>query len=600
MKYGFSLWLTVLSLCRLTGQATWEMGVMGGITAYAGDLNEYFYYDYKVREIGYGLLLRRNFGPVFALRLNYLGGKIAGDESHFSDPFWRAERAFKFTSAFHEGSLLLEWDILGYRRRNGWRFRKILSPYVFAGAGYNYFRTRTDYNDSYTPNPIVPSERILADKQAPVPPPTLVLHFGGGLKWDIHRYWILGLEMGMRPVFSDYLDGVSIAGISGNRDWFAFAGITLTQRIREVDSDRDWIPNRRDKCPLSPGPPKYRGCPDADADGIVDDYDECPFVPGVPSARGCPDADGDGLQDSLDLCPLIAGPVSACGCPDRDADHIPDMEDHCPDLPGLHHLDGCPDVDGDSIPDPRDACPYAWGPAQTFGCPDADGDGIADLLDLCPPEPGTWAHLGCPDTDGDGTADYDDLCPDRPGVPAFQGCPDTDGDGIPDYLDRCPTLSGTSTFQGCPDTDGDGIPNPDDKCPYSVGSAANYGCPELKKQVVRQLQEAGKQIQFETGSDRLLPASLPVVERVAEILKDYPHYIVTIAGHTDAVGKPRKNQELSEKRAATCREKLIELGIEPERLKAVGYGQSKPIASNKTAKGRALNRRVEFQLVRLY
>ncbi len=573
---------------------------MGGVTAYAGDVNEHIYFDYKVRGASYGMLLRRHFGPVFAVRLNYLGGTIAGDESHFTEPFWRSERAFKFSSQFHEGTLLLEWDIFGYRRRNGWRFRKIFGPYVFAGAGYNYFRTTADYNDTYRENPIVPLERILADKQAPPPSPTMVLHFGGGLKWDIGRYWLLGFELGIRPVFSDYLDGVSIAGIPGNRDWFAFAGISLSHRIRDIDSDRDWIPNRRDKCPLSPGPPKYRGCPDADGDGIVDDQDECPFVRGAPSARGCPDADGDGVQDSLDLCPLIAGLVTACGCPDRDNDGIPDMEDLCPDLPGLHHLDGCPDTDEDSIPDPSDACPYAWGVALTFGCPDTDGDGVADMLDICPNEVGSWIHLGCPDTDGDGLPDYDDLCPLQAGLLAFQGCPDADGDGIPEYSDRCPTASGTTVFQGCPDTDGDGLPNPDDRCPYAAGPASNMGCPELKKQVVRQLQEAGKQIQFETGSDKLTEASLPVVKQVAEILKNYPNYRVIVAGHTDNQGKRQRNQELSEQRAARCVQKLIELGIEPERLTSAGYGQTKPIATNSTAKGRALNRRVEFHLIRMY
>ncbi len=570
------------------------------MTAYAGDLNEHQYFDYKVREVGLGLLLRRNFGPAFSARLNYLGGRIAGDESHFPEPFWRAERAFNFKASFHEASLLLEWDIFGYRRRNGWRFRKIFGPYVFAGAGYNYFNTRPDYNDSYRPNPIVPSERILADKAAVAPAIVPVLHFGGGFKWDIDRYWLLAFELGARPVFSDYLDGVSIAGISGNRDWFAFAGVSLVHRIREVDSDRDWIPNRRDKCPLSPGLRKYRGCPDADGDGIVDDYDACPFVPGVSSARGCPDADGDGVQDSLDLCPFVLGPASACGCPDRDGDGIPDVEDLCPDLPGLHHLDGCPDTDSDSIPDLYDACPYIWGPALTFGCPDGDGDGLADLVDLCPDQVGDWIHLGCPDRDGDGVPDYEDLCPDQPGLWAFQGCPDTDGDGIPDYLDRCSTSRGEFAFQGCPDTDKDGLPDPDDKCPYVSGLTSNHGCPELKKQVVRQLQEAGKQIQFETGSDKLTEASLPIVERVAQILKDYPNYRVTVAGHTDNRGKKQKNQELSERRAARCVEKLIELGVETHRLTSVGYGQTKPIASNKTPKGRALNRRVEFHLVRIY
>lgn len=598
-RLGF-LWLLLAASPLLFAQATWEIGVSGGYTAYAGDLNEEQYFDYKTREMAYGLLVRRHFGPVLAARFNYLGGKIAGDESHFVEPYWRSERAFKFSSAFHETSLLLEWDMFGQRRRNGWRFRKIFAPYLFAGAGYNFFNTKTDYNDAPEQNPSVSADRILADKMAPKDPPALVLNFGGGFKWDIGRYWLLGFELGLRPAFTDRLDGVSMSGISGNRDWYAFAGVTLSHRIREVDSDRDWIPNRRDKCPLSPGPRKSKGCPDADGDGIVDEEDECPDVPGVLSARGCPDRDGDSVQDSLDLCPDTFGPVAACGCPDRDGDRVPDIEDECPDQRGLHHLGGCPDGDGDGIADHRDHCPDAGGQVTPDGCPDRDGDGIADLFDACPDQPGPLHFLGCPDQDGDGLPDIADKCPTQKGLFAFDGCPDTDGDGIPDTEDRCPLAWGLAKFRGCPDTDGDGIEDAEDRCPTAPGTVANMGCPEIKKDTKKQLDKAGKNIQFETGSDVLTVASIPVVERVAEMLRDYPNYRVTIGGHTDDVGGAKKNLDLSERRAKRCVEKLIELGIEAERLSAKGYGKTKPVASNKTDKGRAMNRRVEFELVRMY
>lgn len=600
MKRISFLWLLVAAPVLLFSQATWEIGVSAGMTAYAGDLNEKQYFDYNNREMGYGLLVRRHFGPVLAARFNYLGGKIAGDESIFAEPYWRSERAFKFSTDFHEADLLLEWDIFGYRRRNGWRFRKIFAPYVFAGAGYTFFKPQTDYNDALQQNPSVSAERIFADKNAPADPPVLVLNFGGGFKWDIGRYWLIGFEFGLRPTFTDRLDGVSVSGIAEKRDWYAFGGITLSHRIREVDSDRDWIPNRRDKCPLSPGPLKLKGCPDADGDRITDTEDDCPDVPGVLSARGCPDADGDTVQDSLDLCPTVVGAVPACGCPDRDGDTIPDREDECPDQPGLHHLAGCPDRDHDGIADRHDHCPDAGGQITPDGCPDADGDGMADLLDACPEQYGPLHFLGCPDTDADGIPDVADKCPAQKGLFAFEGCPDTDGDGIQDSEDRCPLAAGLTKFQGCPDTDGDGIDDTEDRCPRTSGPLANKGCPELKKETKKQLDKEGKNIQFETGSDVLTAASIPVVERVAEMLRDYPDYRVTIAGHTDGQGSTRKNQDLSERRAKRCVEKLVELGIEPERLVAKGYGKSKPVASNKTEKGRAQNRRVAFDLVRMF
>ncbi|MBK6930350.1 MAG: hypothetical protein IPH12_05580 [Saprospirales bacterium] len=143
----------------LPAQATWETGIAGGITAYAGDVNAEKFYDLENKEIGYGLLVRRHFGPVFALRFNYLGGKIAGDESRFSEPSWRAERSFRFSTPFHETTLLLEWDVFGRRRRNGWRFRKIFAPYVFAGAGYTFLSpkpiTTTSPNSTATCRPTV-------------------------------------------------------------------------------------------------------------------------------------------------------------------------------------------------------------------------------------------------------------------------------------------------------------------------------------------------------------------------------------------------------------------------------------------------------------
>ncbi|MCC6461807.1 MAG: OmpA family protein [Saprospiraceae bacterium] len=600
MKLIRFLCLLFFTPSLLNAQATWEIGIAGGATAYAGDVNAERFYDLDNKNLGYGLLVRRHFSPVIALRLNYLGGKISGDESHFSEPFWRKERAFQFDTDFHEASLLLEWDIFGQRRRNGWRFRKIFAPYVFAGAGYNFFTLHTDYNDAPELNPSVPADRILADKNKRQTSPTPVLHVGGGFKWDLGRYWLLGFELGLRPVFSDYIDGISQSGNPDQRDWYAFGGITLSHRIREVDTDRDWIPNHRDKCPLAPGFKAMKGCPDADGDRITDGEDDCPDQPGVPSAKGCPDADGDGTRDSFDLCPEAIGLLTQCGCPDRDGDTVPDPEDACPDSAGVVFLFGCPDGDQDGIADRDDKCPDQGGRILPNGCPDQDGDGVEDALDRCPAQHGLAQFQGCPDTDEDGIEDDLDKCPAVKGVLAFEGCPDTDNDGIQDSLDRCPLISGLEKFQGCPDTDGDGLEDALDKCPTVAGTEANKGCPELKKEVKKQIAKEVRNIQFETASDKLTAASVPVLEHLAEILQGYPNYKVNVSGHTDSQGPDKKNLALSDRRANRCVEKLVELGIEKERLTAKGFGERKPIASNKTAKGKAKNRRVEFELVRMY
>ncbi len=234
------------------------------------------------------------------------------------------------------------------------------------------------------------------------------------------------------------------------------------------------------------------------------------------------------------------------------------------------------------------------------GCPDTDGDAIEDGLDRCPEIPGLTKFGGCPDTDDDGIEDALDKCPLVKGIARFEGCPDTDDDGIQDSLDRCPTVRGIEKFQGCPDTDNDGLEDAVDRCPTVAGTEANKGCPELKKEDKKLISKQVRNIQFETGSDKLTAASIPVLEQVAEILKGYPNYKVNIAGHTDSQGPDKKNLLLSERRANRCVEKLVELGIEAERLSAKGFGERKPIATNKTAAGKAKNRRVEFDLVRMF
>jgi outer membrane protein OmpA-like peptidoglycan-associated protein len=101
-------------------------------------------------------------------------------------------------------------------------------------------------------------------------------------------------------------------------------------------------------------------------------------------------------------------------------------------------------------------------------------------------------------------------------------------------------------------------------------------------------------VEFYTASDRLTPLGQLTLNRVASVLQKYPGMPVEIAGHTDSEGVPTKNLELSRSRAATVKRYLIEKGIAGRNLTDVGFGQTRPIASNSTAAGRQQNRRVEF------
>jgi OOP family OmpA-OmpF porin len=100
-------------------------------------------------------------------------------------------------------------------------------------------------------------------------------------------------------------------------------------------------------------------------------------------------------------------------------------------------------------------------------------------------------------------------------------------------------------------------------------------------------------VNFASGSAELLPESIDVLLELAFTLQESPSRRIEVRGHTDATGDPALNLDLSQRRAQAVRDKLIEMGIEPSRITAVGYGQDFPIADNGTREGRAKNRRVE-------
>jgi outer membrane protein OmpA-like peptidoglycan-associated protein len=256
------------------------------------------------------------------------------------------------------------------------------------------------------------------------------------------------------------------------------------------------------------------------------------------------------------------------------------------------------------------------------GCPiDRDGDGVPDYLDKCPTVFGSITLDGCPDRDHDYVADNEDACPDVPGLVSNHGCPlkdynnfrqnnnqqeaDSDGDGVPDSKDNCPnTPRGTPVDEyGCPrkdqndkDSDGDGVPDAVDRCPFSAGPASNKGCPEIKEAVKKKLEFATKGIYFETNKAIIKPMSYSKLNQIVTIVNDYPDYDVRLSGHTDNVGSDDYNLNLSQNRVDAVKAYLVNNGINANRINAIGYGKTMPVASNNSEVGKALNRRVEIEL----
>lgn len=231
---------------------------------------------------------------------------------------------------------------------------------------------------------------------------------------------------------------------------------------------------------------------------------------------------------------------------------------------------------------------------------DRDNDGVPDSVDACPDLAGLPALHGCPDADGDGIADKDDKCPNEKGVAKYNGCPipDSDGDGINDEEDKCPQQKGTAKYQGCPipDSDGDGVNDEEDKCPTLAGDPANQGCPVIKEEVKKRVDHAAQHIYFATGSAVLLKKSFIGLNEVVQLMKDDAGLKLYVDGYTDNTGKPATNQVLSEKRAASVADYLSSKGVGAARIVSAGHGQNDPIADNKTAVGRAKNRRVVLKL----
>lgn len=328
--------------------------------------------------------------------------------------------------------------------------------------------------------------------------------------------------------------------------------------------------------------------------------------------------------------------ATPCGTADRDKDKIVDIVDSCPDEPedydGVADEDGCRDIDpngdedGDGIKNIDDAClmvPEDFDSDQDDdGCPetseDTDGDKIIDAIDQCISEAEDYDTFkdtdGCPDpdNDNDGVLDMRDQCPkiaeDLDNWADDDGCPDPDNDNdtLADEFDKCPNEPGDRINNGCPnlDRDKDGVSDANDKCPDNPETMNGYldedGCPDSppSRVVVTRTQiEIKERIQFATGKATLLPASTPVLNDVAQVMKDAPNLHIRVEGHTDADGEEPFNLKLSQERAAAVKTYLESQGIASARLEAIGYGETSPIDTNRTSAGKANNRRVEFHIV---
>jgi len=204
------------------------------------------------------------------------------------------------------------------------------------------------------------------------------------------------------------------------------------------------------------------------------------------------------------------------------------------------------------------------------------------------------------DDDNDGVLNSKDICPNTAvGVKVGErGCfldGDDDNDGVLNTVDKCPTTAANTKVdaEGCKldgDDDNDGVLNSKDICPNTpLGEAVNEdGCSKI----------ITLHVTFPNDSSKIETSSYNVVQKYADFLNKYTAYSAKIVGHTDSRGSAAYNQKLSERRANSIKDMLIEKGVPASRVSAAGEGETKPMADNATAEGRAQNRRIEAELTK--
>lgn len=232
---------------------------------------------------------------------------------------------------------------------------------------------------------------------------------------------------------------------------------------------------------------------------------------------------------------------------------------------------------------------FQFGGAQKAGLlKDRDADGVADAVDSCPSTPSgvTVDAVGCPvqqapvkiaDRDMDGVADNLDLCPDTAaGVAVYAtGCPvvtDKDLDGVSDALDACPETPAKTVV----DVRG---------CPAHVTLVAP----------VAELPEPAMiyYLEYLPNATEVSPAFAAEMQKMADFVQANPGKRFVIEGHTDSVGNDAANMKLSLLRAEKIKDYLVEkTRVSASLFEARGFGESNPIAENKTQEGRQQNRRV--------
>lgn len=368
---------------------------------------------------------------------------------------------------------------------------------------------------------------------------------------------------------------------------------------------------------------------DSDKDGVSDLNDKCNDTPeGIEvDANGCPkDSDGDGVPDYMDQChdSLSGKKVDEKGCPlDSDGDGVFDYKDQChnPNSGALVDEFGCPsDVDGDGVPDYLDKCNLTpiGAPVDANGCPkDSDKDGVPDYLDKCPDTPLDTKvdENGCPiatAVDSAAVAAPAEVKNETKPAAATTTKPVATTTTKPVANNTAKPATTTTKPAATPVAKPATTPVAKASDNSMIADRYNDLTPEeyaanrpqakhytiTENGVEYEVFEAPTcNILFDSSMAIVRNRMLPEINKIYNILKNKPNTSVIILGHTDSDCTNEKNLALSVKRANAVKRVLTNKGIDDSRVVARGFGETKPVISNRTSVGRSQNRRAEVIVV---
>ena len=194
----------------------YELGLTGGVFVYQGDLTPQKVGSYKTMKPQLAVHIYRKFTPTFSVRLNINRGKLYGDDAKYSNPGWRQQRNFNFTTPVTELSVQGVWSFLENKTP---RF----SPYVFAGAGLSFVKIKRDYsnyNAAYFGENSDVAAGLAQDAAKTLPRVVPVAPIGAGVRYYLNdRFSFIG-ETSYRLSFTDYLDGFSKAANPSKNDHY--------------------------------------------------------------------------------------------------------------------------------------------------------------------------------------------------------------------------------------------------------------------------------------------------------------------------------------------------------------------------------------------